>query len=111
MEKTYEKEVIPNIEAILVHESERYSVLQKQGHVGHIIALDWQIRSSTFVYDVPDEKQCWAEIITTECGNGVRSGEWIKNVVFHLHNTSEIQGAGWNHGKFGSGSTVILPMK
>lgn len=29
-------------------------------------------------------------------------------LTIHLHSVKEIDGAGWNHGKFGSGQTVVV---
>lgn len=31
-----------------------------------------------------------------------------ESLVIHLHSLTEVNGAGWNHGKFGSGQTTVI---
>src|SRR3989344_6882557 len=33
---------------------------------------------------------------------------WAMKLKIHLHSIKEIDGAGWNHGKFGSGQTIVV---
>jgi hypothetical protein len=52
-----------------------------------------------FVEDVKPQENTWATINTFEDGDG----ESVRNIVVHLH-PHELQGGGWDHGKFGSGT-------
>ena len=56
--------------------------------------------------DVPLEKQMFAEAVKSnsimDCPRGYGS------LDIHIHNIQEINGAGWDHGKFGTGRTNII---
>jgi hypothetical protein len=32
----------------------------------------------------------------------------LQRLDIHIHNLDEIQGGGWNHGKFGRGKTQVI---
>jgi len=90
---------------IFMHEVEHYSTLSvnedktveiKSYYRGHY-------NKFTLICDVEVGDKMWAAL--TDNGNWV---ERRHDVVFHIHSLSNLNGAGWNHGKFGSGNTVLI---
>jgi hypothetical protein len=52
-----------------------------------------------------DEKSYQCRTVPSNFSNwNVRAGR----LTIHLHSAKEIDGAGWNHGKFGRGQTVVV---
>lgn len=91
------------VERILMHEPHRYSFFIE----GQTRVLTVNVISRDEVYVKPDVapgEKCWIEV----------GAPWVQNecqrikLVIHLHSFKEINGAGWNHGKFGHGETVVI---
>ena len=40
-----------------------------------------------------------------------KNGNWVEDTLdvnIHIHSLEDLNGAGWNHGKFGKGNTVPI---
>lgn len=94
----------PHVERVFMHDPGQYSFLYKDEVSGQL----YPISKNTFggseyrakyhlIPDVKKEDFCWAEV---DMSNYV--------ITIHIHDVSEVSGAGWNHGKFGSGSTTVV---
>lgn len=86
-----------NIDKIFIHTPQYISFfVQENEQLKHI-----EVQGSPILWfnDVPDDKEIYCTVI--------RRYEWplwvIERIEVHCHSTSDINGAGWNHGKFGSG--------
>lgn len=91
------------VKKILVHEVGQYSVVVPSGHGGYILEpLQWC--TATFYEDVSLDEEMWAE----ETREMDLKGTKHTRCTFHIHSLKEINGAGWNHGKFGSGQTTVI---
>jgi len=55
----------------------------------------------TLIYDVPEGKLGWADATRDRDSNN-------EQVVIHTH-AKDLQGGGWDHGKGGKGTTVLIP--
>lgn len=55
--------------------------------------------------DVGDGKQMWMRIVL---GENVIASSQIHYVEIHIRSVADIQGAGWNRGKFGRGITHVV---
>lgn len=88
-----------NVVAVWKHEVNRYSVTIKEGNilVDRGFAID-----SVLITDVPEGSNMWYEAYYNY---NSFSGGGYKWVNIHIHSVDDIGNAGWNHGKFGSGST------
>lgn len=58
------------------------------------------------IRDVPKDKNMW--VIYERTPPTFSASEKYDNVEIHIHSVDDINGAGWNHGKFGSGSTSVI---
>jgi hypothetical protein len=88
-----------------MHETYHYSVMLEADQTGINKVIDLPVGDYTLVSDVPEGNSPWVYIkSTTHAPVGDRSHcIWI-----HIHNAQNIEGAGWNHGKFGSGNTIPI---
>lgn len=60
-----------------------------------------------FIADVPEDKMMWVRY--QERDNRSRySGHFYRILEFHIRSVKDIGGAGWDHGKFGSGRTNVV---
>lgn len=60
----------------------------------------------SFVADVPTNEKMWVEI-RAKCGSSF-SADCFERMTIHIHTPKEVEGGGWNHGKFGSGNTSVI---
>ena len=100
---------IENVVAVYMHEVDHYSVAVADSNSAssrvEIAYLSGQYNSRGRVKifrDVPAGKMMWVR--------RVRLNDMDSHVELeiHIHSTADIQGGGWNHGKFGSGQTVVI---
>jgi len=101
-----EERVIKNIVAVYWHEYNFYSFAVE--HEDSSISMEsfgkYACSQGNIVklfHDVPNEEKMWAkaEIGTGHC-------DLIKSLAIHLHSIEDINGAEWDNGKFGSGTTI-----
>lgn len=92
--------------AVYYHEQNRYSVaFMKNGEYETTSLYGYD--SVKVLPDVPPLDSMYVETHSIcdnyrLCGH---DGSWTR---IHIHKPSEINTAGWNHGKFGNGTTTIL---
>lgn len=109
------------VDRILMHERGHFTFLvqHEEGRVGQL-EIQTSCRMAVIASDVPPGHRMW---VSYTCTNGyggettcktvppifsswIVSGAWT--LYIHAHTIKEIDGAGWNHGKHGSGQTVIV---
>ena len=100
--KTYSKEKA-NCEAVYFHEHGVYSVMILTEE--HQLTNIYFPRSSQnlkviILADVKDEDSLWYE-------TDYYSSNWGRfgNITIHVRSVDDLNGSGWNHGKFGRGKT------
>jgi len=107
--KPYEQK-IENIERIFMHEPGRYSIFVRtprtnQCHFEKIAGYgggDVQV----FLYtDVKHGNPMWITIKGENFPNGQK---YYHTLEFHVRDMESIQGGGWDHGKFGKGTTSVV---
>lgn len=101
---------IDRVARILMHEPDRYTFLYRVPDskelesmtIDHIINL-------SIIEDVPTNNEMWVNIKRHSGGGGrTRDEVTIDSVEIHIHGANDINGAGWNHGKFGRGQTTVV---
>jgi len=100
---SYEKEpvTVENVKRVFMHEEKHYSFLYASPNNPNELqgfTLREVIRVK-IITDVSPEEDIWLKY--TEFGSSY-------DLELHLHSAEDINGAGWNHGKFGSGQTVVV---
>jgi len=101
----YHEETVANIEQVFMHESGTYSFRIRTSANVTVDSQEYHIfvgKTAEF-HDVTEGNLGWAKIYYTGCCS--TSGYKME---LHLPTPSNIQGAGWNHGKFGEGQTVVV---
>ena len=100
-----EKIFVPKTEivAVYMHHVNNYSVAIKTENRINIVRLPWQLaRTVEIVADVPQGSPMWYYC------DGIYSadfGDTTGHCEIHIRNVDDINTAGWNHGKSGSGTT------
>lgn len=97
------------LQQVMEHESDHYSVKYKAEN-NELITIDFGRLSSEgvslrIIADVPEGESIWALLNRAKTPRGVIhyfGGE------IHVHSGKDINGGGWNHGKFGRGQTVSV---
>lgn len=94
------------IKRVFLHDARHVSFfIQEKGNpeIQHThIYCDYR-NEPKFVADVPEGEDMWAEQTVSQSGGG-----YSTSVVVHIHDVSDVEGAGWNHGKHGSGMTQVI---
>ena len=97
---------VEHVRRVFMHDPEQYSVMVV-GDTAEMKLLYLGRCSAKFVTDVPKDSDMWLFMHWTPPSS--TSGINSCDVVFHIHATEDVNGAGWNHGKFGSGMTNVVP--
>ena len=91
-----------DIVAVWKHRANEYSVTVQEGLKFVDIPFSGTKLNQELIADVPSHKKMWYEA-------HYRFNSWTgggyEDVKIHIHSINEVNGAGWNHGKFGSGMT------
>lgn len=93
-----------DIVAVWKHEVGRYSITYKEGHE----LIDYNFNkdgrsvypSFSIIADVPEDSNMWYE-----ARYDLNANMSTAKVFIHVRSIDDINGAGWNYGKFGRGST------
>ncbi len=98
-------ETISNIKSIHMHEPGHWSVWVEDPTTGIRTRQDVTANCScrppeAYIPDVKGNNSMWAEV--------TRNRGAMEKIVFHTRSDTDIEGAGWNHGKFGKGQTVNI---
>ena len=91
-------------ERLFMHSTTHFSVLVEKD--GSLSLRDFHSYKISFKRDVQAGESPWVEIAYLP--NQINRSAWAESIVFHLHAAKEINGAGWDQGKFGSGFTHSL---
>ena len=84
-----------NLDAIYMHEPTRYSFIYTIDSESKIKTISG--KKVTFFTDVPTNKKPW-----------IQQSQWDYSMAIHLHSIDELNTAGWDHGKLGSGQTIRI---
>jgi hypothetical protein len=96
---------IHDIVAIWYHEGSSYSFTTVENNKLKNYGFGNDTLCTTeVVLDLKPNEKPWATVTT----HHLTFGETRNSYIIHAHSISDIQGAGWNHGKFGSGQTTRL---
>ena len=57
--------------------------------------------------DVSKNQKMWARLVKNKSHKNDRDGEFYY-LEIHVRSVTDIEGGGWDHGKFGSGSTHVI---
>lgn len=98
---------LDGVTRVMMHEPWRYTFLMEdsgritqrtigQNPCGNVPVL---------FQDVPTGHPMWVEYRTVRSGKTDVCDELI---TIHIHSVADINGAGWNHGKYGSGQTTVV---
>jgi hypothetical protein len=111
---------IENVERVLENERGHYVLYAR--HDSHYMLDRYEIcvKPSTdysacyvpakMVTDVAKNEPMWAEVGLFYESDRVTPENWTNagNLIIHLHTAKEINGGGWDHGKFGNGQTTVV---
>lgn len=101
--ETVKRDKIEHVARILMQNPHQFSLIIPDGNrPSEYIVKDIQIDEVKFIIDVPKGSDCWVEVID------VRDPGLKIFGSFHLHQIGEIEGGGWDHGKFGRGHTAVI---
>lgn len=102
---------IENIERVFMHERGNYTFLIRADDDSlKPVTVELRRWDERFITDVPDGMPAWA----TYQLNGQNTDRVCPydtepcNLIIHLHNTKQLYTAGWDHGKFGSGTMNVI---
>lgn len=101
-----EDRTIVDVKGVFYHEEGRYTLFvgKSDNRLVPFTFGDGNGRANVQIFaDVPDGYEMWAHVRTTR-GNGYDAHD----LEIHIHSIRDIAGAGWNHGKFGRGTTVRI---
>ena len=92
---------VENVKRVFMHKESHYSFLYAiPNNPNELQRLTLrELAQVKIVTDVSPEKDIWLKY--TKFGS-------YYNMELHLHSAEDINGAGWSHGKFGSGQTVVI---
>ena len=99
---------ISNVVGVLMHEPGSYT-LEVQNPGSPVVVNTW-VRTyygeyAQIVTDAPNNEPMWAVLIIEHYSAG---RVFTRGLELHVHTVQDVNGAGWNHGKFGSGQTTRI---
>ena len=99
---------IVNVERIYWHEGCKYSfTVPTEGSLGfHNESVPGLCTSDdvSIIPDVPVGEKMWVYYVNTfSLGD-----RFLNKMEIHVHTLADINGGGWNHGKFGHGQTTVI---
>jgi len=98
---------VKNVERVLMHEPGNYTFFYTNPKAPNEL-LPLRIPAVikvNFFQDVPAEENSWLTFTSYgECLSICHAGL----LELHLHSAQEINGTGWDHGKFGRGQTIVV---
>lgn len=91
----------PKVERVFMHQTNDYSfMILKEGKLESI--HHYCVDKFDIFPDVEPGAPMWAEVDDWSCAGG---GNTHRIIRIHVHSAKDVEGAGWNHGKRGSGQT------
>jgi len=109
-ERIIEERQINNVVRVFWHENEKYSVHVREGGSPDIrlVTLPQYMCVSAkprLLADVSPKDRMWVRYILIT--NGL-APDCLKVLEIHIRSEADIEGGGWNHGKFGSGQISVI---
>lgn len=101
---------IQNVVRVLMHERGRYTIFSepKTGNEP-LVEENFYILSRVPIFkDVPPGGAMWAKVHTEYSYDLFDYVPQDTKLEIHVHGPEDINGAGWNHGKFGRGTTTVI---
>jgi len=116
-----EPTTVSGITRVLMHEPDHFTFLVPNTNnkkLGQLRIRTYQ-NQTTIVTDLQDNESIKIQYL---CGNlrvawscesipqdfSTWNVDFASQLIIHLHSAKDIDGAGWNHGKFGSGNTTVV---
>ena len=106
-EKTGDRK-LERIVRVLMHDPGHFTFLAEQPNTGELIQVTVDLHSNCGVrilQDVASDQPSWTRWETWTRGGGICD---VRNLEIHIHSADEVNGAGWDHGKFGRGQTTVV---
>ncbi|MDP3792528.1 MAG: hypothetical protein Q8Q89_02245 [bacterium] len=115
-----ESTVVSGITRILMHETNSFTFLVERADTHKVGQLRIYASKTTLFSDLKEDEPIRVEY---RCRSSSRNeyyqcksipadfSIWSTHpaeLTIHLHSTKEVDGGGWNHGKFGQGSTTVI---
>jgi hypothetical protein len=100
---TKEEETTYQVERVFMHTVNSYSFLIFDKDTKEIKSVGFG-ECKKITADVELEKPMWIKVKKTS----FRTGDDEYFVEIHIHSVKDINGGGWNRGKFGSGQTSVV---
>ena len=94
------------VQRVLMHEIDFYTFLIREPNSTKLKSLSLSYhddKSFVLISDVAPDKDMWLNL---KCR--VDPTDKCFEIEIHLHSAKDINGAGWNHGKFGKGQTDVV---
>lgn len=113
----YPDERIDNVARVLMHEPGYYSILVKEKNNNLVCRSFGQYGrvSVKIIADVQSDQPMWAQVFPNLIERDSTfyplcnySEKYDPYVEIHIHSGKDIDGAGWDHGKFGRGKTNVI---
>ncbi|OGY41747.1 MAG: hypothetical protein A2Y82_02610 [Candidatus Buchananbacteria bacterium RBG_13_36_9] len=106
------KEKIENITRIFMHEPYRYTFfIDGQNDKKEVLVKTIRASCIKIYNNVLANETSWIEYVIWDQNDPLqkRGDNWdVRILEIHIHDISQIQGAGWDHGKFGKGATNVI---
>lgn len=103
-ERIRKRDKIEHVARILMQNPHQFSLIVPNGRPNEYTVKEIEVTDAIFITDVPQDLDCWIEEI--QLGSAPSTEKTLGN--FHLHQIGEVEGGGWDHGKFGRGHTAVI---
>lgn len=103
--ETPSDEKIENVIRVFMHEPNKFSFMIQTQESSEIRMITLEGKAE-FIADALETEKMW--VIAR--GRQVHYGGYVSvnRLEIHIHSPKDINGAGWDHGKFGSGQTQVI---
>lgn len=97
---------LDHVTRVFMHDAGWYTFYTRNPAQGDTVAVHSYGRYTdvTLLADVPAERPMWVEV--TERSSTLNGSRY--RIVIHLRHGGEIEGAAWDYGKGGHGTTVVV---
>ena len=102
-------EKIGGVVRIFMHEPSRYSVMVQDPNSSELKTAEFNLYNfcrAKIIADVPKDEKRWISLKSKK--HNVSKRTYYTSFELHIHSAEDINGAGWSHGKFGSGTTTVI---
>lgn len=96
---------VDNVVRVFMHQPHEYTFMIEKDGTAELETHHFRYAKIRLVADVPAEDQMWALVREVEERGGYK---FVEEIVIHIHSPKDINGAGWDRGKSGSGQTHVV---